>query len=259
MQRAIQLSQIGIKPSLSGGDLLGPTEQEAARAAKLQDFEAQERIKARFNPPSAAKPDYKPVIIDGRETYLTPEEIRARGGVTPAARRRPTTGQERAALAFYQRAEQANQVAAPLEEGISKMGLGGQLQLEHAPNIMQSGSNQRYRQAQRAFTEARLRKESGAAIPQGEYDNDARTYFAQPGDTPAVIAQKQQARKQVLEGLALSTGGAWEEYYGEPREPGAAGATIGTTIRLQAPDGTVREVPADQAQHFIGKGAKVVQ
>jgi hypothetical protein len=142
----------------------------------------------------------------------------------PAAQAaRAVTGQERQSLAYYNRAKQASDDIAKLEADIAKAGIGSQLQLQHAPNMLQTSSQQAYRQGQRAFTEARLRKESGAAIPQGEYENDARTYFAQPGDSPETIAQKQRARATVLEGLKFSSGKAFNEFYGDTGAAPAAG------------------------------------
>jgi hypothetical protein len=110
---------------------------------------------------------------------------------------------------------------------MAEQGTAGQLQLKHGHNMLQTAEQQQYRQAQRAFTEARLRKESGAAINDKEYDKDATTYFAQPGDAPAVIAQKQKARQELLDGMAFAAGKAYDEFYGEPRpnqKKGAAAA-----------------------------------
>lgn len=142
----------------------------------------------------------------------------------PAAQApRAVTGQERQTLAFYNRAKDAVSTItdAPdggdsMEQRIAGMSLISQERLQHAPNFLQSEEGQKYRQAQRAFTEARLRKESGAAIPTAEYENDARTYFAQPGDGKNIIEQKRKARQTVLDGLKFSAGKAYEEYYGEP-------------------------------------------
>ncbi len=143
----------------------------------------------------------------------------------PAAQApRAVTGAERQSLAFYNRAQDAvtTLTTAPdkggdsLEQRMAKQSYAGQARLAQPFNILQSGEQQQYRQAQRAFTEARLRKESGAAIPTAEYENDAKTYFVQPGDDPATIAQKQKARQVVLDGLKFAAGKAYDEYYGEP-------------------------------------------
>jgi hypothetical protein len=92
------------------------------------------------------------------------------------------------------------------------------------PNMLQTSEQQAYRQAQRAFTEARLRKESGAAIPESEFINDARTYFAQPGDSPQTIAQKQKARETLLAGMKFASGKAFGEFYGDEGGGGAMSA-----------------------------------
>jgi hypothetical protein len=156
-------------------------------------------------------------------------------GMTPTTARKPVLGTERSALSFFNRAKEAEVVAAGLEPEVSKMGLAGQTAMQLLPNFMQSQTGQSYRQAQRAFTEARLRKESGAAIPQSEFDNDARMYFAQPGDSPETIEQKRQARQEVLDGLAFSSGQAYQEYYGEPFQRGAA-RPAGANRREGLPD-----------------------
>jgi hypothetical protein len=144
---------------------------------------------------------------------------------------KPATPAERQSLAFYNRAQDAVKTltAAPpdkpwasLEMRIAKQSTAGQLQGQYAPNMLQTSEQQAYRQAQRAFTEARLRKESGAAIPESEFVNDARTYFAQPGDSPQTIAQKQKARETLLAGMKFASGKAYGEFYGEDGTPHVA-------------------------------------
>lgn len=221
------VGRVGSNVGLKADDLQSPDEIAAAEAADEErkvrlagrTAEATAAAAARYRP--SPQPSRHPHMVNGKIVYLTEDEVNTRGGVQPTQRQQSVSGQERTNLGFFQRAAQANEITAPLEADIAKMGLAGQTVLEYAPNFMQSEKGQRYRQAQRAFTEARLRKESGAAIPDSEYANDARTYFAVPGDKPENIAQKQAARQQVMESLALSSGEAWEEYYGNPRTPGA--------------------------------------
>jgi len=110
---------------------------------------------------------------------------------------------ERQAVSYYDRAKAADANAASFEDAMHD--LGPQLQTK-LPSFLQSAAGQQYSQAQREFTEARLRKESGAAIPASELANDAKTYFVQPGDTPQVIAQKQASRARFLRGLNKTTG-----------------------------------------------------
>lgn len=140
--------------------------------------------------------------------------VKAPAAPKPVAAK-PSSGAEKTALAYYNRMKSAEDTIATLENKMAKLPLAGQYQLRYAPNVLQSSDQQVYRQAQRAFTEARLRKESGAAIPQGEYDTDAQTYFAQPGDKPETVRKKRAARQAVLNGLKFSAGKAYQEFYGE--------------------------------------------
>lgn len=181
----------------------------------------------------------------------------------PAAQApRAVTGQERGVLAFYNRAKQAVDTLtdggdASLEQRMAKQSLTRQGQLQYAPNLLQTTEQQSYRQAQRAFTEARLRKESGAAINDAEYEKDARTYFAQPGDDQKTIDQKRAARQTVLEGLKFSSGKAYEEYYGEPNlSPARGGGGETKGIDVKDPGGKTHhfdtQAQADEFKRLAG-------
>ena len=206
------------------------------------DVEAQ---RLRITQQGRAPADERLVQIAGPQgTPIWVRESEAVG--KPAAQAaRAVTGQERQALAFYNRAQQAvDLLTTPgadgnsLEIKMAKQGTLRQVQGQRAPNLLQTSEQQAYRQAQRAFTEARLRKESGAAIPNAEYENDAKTYFVQPGDDPATVEQKRAARQTVLEGLRFGAGRAYDEYYGEPA-PKPADSNFSVT----APDGKTYEFP----------------
>ena len=84
-----------------------------------------------------------------------------------------------------------------------------------AENYLRSEAGQKYTQAQRSYTEARLRKESGAAIPQSEFETDRKTNFRLAGDVPGVIKQKRGMRLQTLRGIGNASGNALREYYGD--------------------------------------------
>jgi hypothetical protein len=153
--------------------------------------------------------DGKPVLMRRRDAV----------GRTPASgTQRPASGLERRALNFFNRARQADVDLETLEDDIRAMGVGGQARMALAPNVLQSELGQLYTQSQRAFTEARLRKDSGAAIPEQEFENDRRTYFVQPGDTTNVIAQKRRGRAAVLASLWFEAGQALSEFEGDPAQ-----------------------------------------
>lgn len=73
-------------------------------------------------------------------------------------------------------------------------------------NSLVSPEYQQYDQAQRNFINATLRRESGAAISPSEFDNANRQYFPQPGDKPAVLAQKAKNRRAAIESFASGAG-----------------------------------------------------
>jgi hypothetical protein len=203
-----------------GSKRFGPDGQEIASVAPTPPQPRDERLVQVMGPQGT------PIWVRESEAVNKPAAQAARA----------VTGQERQALAYYNRAKDASDTITTtgLEDRVSKSGMGTQLGLQYAPNIMQTPDQQAYRQAQRAFTEARLRKESGAAIPAGEYENDAKTYFAQPGDDAATVDQKRHARQVVLDGLKFGSGKAYEEFYGDsgtgagaPRPTGSAPNRVG--------------------------------
>ena len=193
-------------------------------------------------------PDGFPVWVEA------PEAVGQRSIVTGKA----VTGAERQALSFYNRAKDALEtIEAPeadgksLEQVVGNAPLGKQAQAKYAPNVLQTPAQKRYRQAQRAFTEARLRKESGAAIPTHEYTSDAQTYFAQPGDDPTTIEQKRRQRRTVLDGLRFASGRAYDEFYGVTQpEP------VGATAERKPAPGAVDQTKVDEVWRRIQERRK---
>jgi hypothetical protein len=73
-------------------------------------------------------------------------------------------------------------------------------------NLFLSKETKQYLQAERDFITAVLRRESGAAIAESEYDTARKTYFPQPNDQPEVIQQKADARARAIAGIAVAAG-----------------------------------------------------
>lgn len=140
----------------------------------------------------------------------------AREAAKPVGSEKPPTGQQNRALGFFNRARQADDDLEAIEGDINALGVVGQERLKHAPNALQSEAGQKYHQARRAFTEARLRKDSGATIKDSEYEADEKTYFPQPFDSKEVLEQKRRARANVLASLAAEAGdSALRNFYGD--------------------------------------------
>lgn len=68
-------------------------------------------------------------------------------------------------------------------------------------NAFASDKQQQVEQAQRDFINAVLRRESGAAISQGEFANAAQQYFVQPNDKPGVKKQKREAVQRAIQSM----------------------------------------------------------
>lgn len=123
-----------------------------------------------------------------------------------------TEGQSKALL-FGTRAQEADKLMngiASEDGGADKPGLlkrtaeaipfvGGALGA--MVNGTQSDKQQQVEQAQRDFVNAVLRRESGAAISDGEFLNAKKQYFPQIGDSQAVIEQKARNRQLAHTGI----------------------------------------------------------
>ena len=110
---------------------------------------------------------------------------------------------ERTSKAYLDRAEPADQTARTFEGKLTTLGRQFNTQL---PTLLATPEGQQYRQAQDEFINAALRRESGAAIQQSEYERYANIYFVRPGDAPSTIRQKQQARARVIGGFRQASG-----------------------------------------------------
>lgn len=69
-----------------------------------------------------------------------------------------------------------------------------------------SATQQQVNQAKSNFITAVLRKESGAVISDSEFDREDRKYFPQVNDSPAVIKQKENARKLAIKAIEVQAG-----------------------------------------------------
>lgn len=84
------------------------------------------------------------------------------------------------------------------------------------PNILKSSDRQSFDQAQRNFINAVLRRESGAAISDDEFDNARMQYFPQPGDTQQTLQQKANNRRTVINSFARESSAVQSQYVVAP-------------------------------------------
>lgn len=149
-----------------------------------------------FAAPREARTDNEPLVAIKDPTTGLPRLVPRSQAVNqaPASTRDQamTEGQSNAA-GFADRMK-LNEKAIQGYESSAAASVGGRL-ASVLPRDLQSTERQSYDAAKKNWIAAQLRKESGAAISQGEYDEADRQYFPQPGDTTALITQKRELRK----------------------------------------------------------------
>jgi hypothetical protein len=123
----------------------------------------------------------------------------------PAGVMKPLNDNQSKALLFGSRMQEADKILEQLaSEGTSTSVPGSRTPgLGPVITAMSSENKQMLDQAKRDFMSAVLRRESGAAISSGEYENADRQYFPQIGDNAKVIAQKASNRKIALNGILM--------------------------------------------------------
>jgi hypothetical protein len=153
----------------------------------------------------AGKPTYdaeRGVVVDARAGTASPVML---GGAPIGAKDKPLTESQGNAAAFAMRAQNALDNLGKVDS-ISN----GDYYKSKLPwgsgNFMMSQAGQQAVNAEKQFIAGVLRKESGAAISNGEYQTYGDQFFPRPGDTPEQLAVKAQNRSVALEGLKVQAG-----------------------------------------------------
>lgn len=145
--------------------------------------------------------DDGPVLVDprtGTGKVITGPDGQRLAGVT-----KPLNNEQSNALLFGSRMKTADKVLEQLSsEGTTTSIPGSRLPIIGSGiTALSSDNRQMLDQAKRDFMTAVLRRESGAAISDGEFGTADKQYFPQPGDGPRVIAQKAANRKLAIQGV----------------------------------------------------------
>ena len=149
----------------------------------------------------------KPLASPGGEGVLMPYSATAASNApgAPGVAPKPMTDTQSNALLFGNRAKEAHDLVNKLSTaGINKpyLGIGSNSgMLGSLVNTFQPKEFQQLDQAKLDFMTAILRKESGAAISQSEFDTAERQYFPRVGDDPSTIAQKAKNRELAIQGI----------------------------------------------------------
>lgn len=145
--------------------------------------------------------DNGPVLVDPRTGKGV--EVTGPDGVRLAGVTKPLNDSQSKALLFASRMQEADKVLGSLGDAGTSVSVPG----SRAPfiggvvNAMSGQKNQSLNQAKTDFMTALLRRESGAAIGQGEFDTADKQYFPQVGDGPDIIAQKARNRQIAINGI----------------------------------------------------------
>lgn len=213
-----------------------PTQEQVELALRAQDARAVHRDVQQFEATmpgrvQVAQASRAPQVIqtEGGYARVNPDT----GAVEPITqggeplRGKPTEA-ESAAMGFGGNAQAADAIATRLEQqGISSA--NPQAMLGNVPgvgNYLLSPELQQYNQAKTAFVTAVLRKESGAAIGKEEYVREEKKYFPVPGDTPAAIQQKAEARQRAIQMLGKQSGRPLPQSGQGGQQQGGGGRTL---------------------------------
>ena len=172
--------------------------------------------------PPAALPGQRTAAIPGMTSVLdqTAMPLVAQGGermpgMPVAGKEKPMTESQSNATAYGMRMKEANAVLDDLaKKGVLKgalvegVPLVGESLGKVLPSVLggTSAAQQQVNQAKSNFITAVLRKESGAVISDSEFDREDKKYFPQVNDSPAVIKQKENARKLAIKAIEVQAG-----------------------------------------------------
>ncbi len=178
---------------------------QAAQEAQGRQFAETERlagIRASTQPPDR---ELVTVIGEDGQPVLIPRSQAA--GKHPATTEKPITEFQGKQAQFASRAEQANKnyQTAGINPSLTSRTIGDSM----VGNMALDDKTQQALQAEKEFVQtAVLRADSGAAISKSEYEQYGKVFFPRPGDSPAVIKQKAEARQSAIDGLKGSAGQA---------------------------------------------------
>jgi hypothetical protein len=133
------------------------------------------------------------------------------------------TAEQKLAAGFASRMEAANAIIDQLEPagGLPTVttSIAGSIPFVggYAQRKFMSPEQQRYKQAADNWIRANLRKESGAVIGADEMAAEYATYFPMPGDDPATLQQKVEARKITTDAMKQNAGPVYRPTQGAKR------------------------------------------
>lgn len=143
-----------------------------------------------------------------------PPEEGAPAGATKIGTKPPTEGEKSASNFANMMIQSAPNIQNIERQGFIMGPLDYQTLIEERVpmgNYVADPTAQLYANSAKVWIGAKLRKESGAAIPPDEIASEFKRFFPVPGDSLAVVKQKARARAQAEKGMVKQAGRAWEK------------------------------------------------
>jgi len=145
------------------------------------------------------------------------------GGVETPIGISPITGQP-----FNDTQSKSALFATRMENAESTLSLGKNFRDIAPAQFLKSDERRQFEQASKNFVTAVLRKESGAAIAESEFEDAAKIYIPQFGDDDTTLEQKAEARRIAFQEMVNASVGGYEQLKGALEKRTSTG-TIGVT------------------------------
>jgi hypothetical protein len=191
-----------LQGSLTGNDELtqaGVESERLGRTGRLEELRAQEGIRERADVRRTEAQEASQSRLFAQQERLQSERLAQQeaNNALKQEQKKPTPEEFKTA-GFANRVDQAEKVFMDLQaKGFDASSIASGIERK-LPNALRRAASQQQEQAERNFVNAVLRRESGAAISEGEFTNAQIQYFPRAGDTPEVLEQKRQNRLQVM-------------------------------------------------------------
>lgn len=131
----------------------------------------------------------RPPMRDGKPYGAQPTVDVGGQVITP-----PSTQEQKLAAGFADRMSQAELDLSATEDALGDPGQVAKDSIPLVGNYLVNNQYQSADQAKRNWINAQLRRESGAVINPGEFDNANKQYFVRPGDSEETKKQKRRNR-----------------------------------------------------------------
>jgi len=176
--------------------------------SELELFAAKKQVEEMFNQGKMTELELFEAKkeIDERFKLRAEERKVGPGGVK-------TTRAQQEAASFGLRIQDSNEIMNRLFDTTDIVEkITGRLSVaRNVPNRLKSPELRELEQAEANFINAILRRESGAAISDSEFERAAQQYFPQPGDSAGTLVNKKANRERILNNLQREAGAAFPE------------------------------------------------